>query len=139
MQLVYSNSILNIAADCAASSEEGCFTTRDLLLRQECRIVWQSLRFTQNVYGIFDMEVSSHWALDDLLLWKRGWVLQERLLSPRILHFGSDQILWECNEVTMMSESFPSGMLDGLYDCITPTLFSMGHSSRIHHTALQNV
>ncbi|KAJ4379768.1 hypothetical protein N0V86_004951 [Didymella sp. IMI 355093] len=26
----------------------------------------------------------------------RGWVLQERLLSPRVLHFCHDQIAWEC-------------------------------------------
>ncbi|KAE8447323.1 hypothetical protein EG329_010881 [Mollisiaceae sp. DMI_Dod_QoI] len=27
---------------------------------------------------------------------KRGWALQERLLSTRILHFSRDEILWEC-------------------------------------------
>lgn len=27
---------------------------------------------------------------------KRGWVCQERLLSPRVLHFGPDEITWEC-------------------------------------------
>ena len=26
----------------------------------------------------------------------RAWVLQERLLSPRILHFGGQQIMWQC-------------------------------------------
>ncbi|KAK3690542.1 heterokaryon incompatibility protein-domain-containing protein [Podospora appendiculata] len=28
----------------------------------------------------------------------RGWVFQERLLSPRVLHFGADELLWECHE-----------------------------------------
>ena len=28
---------------------------------------------------------------------KRGWVLQERLLSRRIIHYGALQIYWECN------------------------------------------
>jgi hypothetical protein len=28
----------------------------------------------------------------------RGWVLQERLLSPRVLYFGKYRIYWECNE-----------------------------------------
>lgn len=27
---------------------------------------------------------------------KRGWTLQERLLATRILHFGEDELLWEC-------------------------------------------
>jgi hypothetical protein len=26
----------------------------------------------------------------------RGWVLQERLLSPRTLHYGKEQMFWEC-------------------------------------------
>ncbi|PSN70746.1 HET-domain-containing protein, partial [Corynespora cassiicola Philippines] len=29
-------------------------------------------------------------------LLKRAWVLQERLLSPRILHFLADELAWEC-------------------------------------------
>ncbi|KAL2074110.1 hypothetical protein VTL71DRAFT_7888 [Oculimacula yallundae] len=29
---------------------------------------------------------------------KRGWVLQERLIAPRVLHFCKDQIAWECWE-----------------------------------------
>ena len=30
----------------------------------------------------------------------RGWVFQERLLSRRILHFGFDELFWECMEGT---------------------------------------
>lgn len=28
----------------------------------------------------------------------RGWIFQERVLSRRILHFGKDQMFWECND-----------------------------------------
>ena len=34
----------------------------------------------------------------DLPLMHRGWVVQERLLSPRYLHFGKNELLWECME-----------------------------------------
>lgn len=30
---------------------------------------------------------------------RRGWVLQERLLAPRVLHFLPDQVSWECGEL----------------------------------------
>lgn len=30
---------------------------------------------------------------------KRGWVLQERILSPRILYFAEDQTHWECQQL----------------------------------------
>jgi Heterokaryon incompatibility protein (HET) len=35
---------------------------------------------------------------DNLPLLGRGWVFQERLLSPRVLHFGSQELIWECAE-----------------------------------------
>ena len=30
----------------------------------------------------------------------RGWVYQERLLSPRVLHFGAAELIWECREAS---------------------------------------
>ncbi|KAK8008107.1 heterokaryon incompatibility protein [Apiospora marii] len=30
------------------------------------------------------------------VLLSRGWVFQERYLAPRVLHFGNEQLLWEC-------------------------------------------
>jgi len=40
-------------------------------------------------------------------LFKRGWVLQERLLSPRTVCFG-EQMVWECSEL-VACETFPFG------------------------------
>jgi hypothetical protein len=39
-------------------------------------------------------------------------VLQERLLAPRVLHFGRKQLFWECNELCA-SETFPDGLPSG--------------------------
>ncbi|KAI0385255.1 heterokaryon incompatibility protein-domain-containing protein [Hypomontagnella monticulosa] len=39
----------------------------------------------------------------------RGWVFQERLLSPRTLHFGAEQLFWECREAESC-EAFPEGL-----------------------------
>lgn len=39
-------------------------------------------------------------------LHKRGWVFQERYLSPRVWYFGNSQVLWECSQETKC-ESFP--------------------------------
>jgi len=38
----------------------------------------------------------------------RGWVFQERMLAPRTLHFGSHQLVWECNQL-FACEKYPSG------------------------------
>jgi hypothetical protein len=45
---------------------------------------------------------------------KRGWVFQERFLSPRKMHFSEDQILWECKELRL-SENCPFGFGQSLF------------------------
>ncbi|RYN31162.1 hypothetical protein AA0115_g4709 [Alternaria tenuissima] len=42
---------------------------------------------------------------------KRAWVVQERLLAPRVLCFGHSQLLWECMEHDA-SESYPNRLPD---------------------------
>lgn len=53
----------------------------------------------------------SHW--DDLVdsapVNVRAWVLQERLLAPRVLHFSKGLIAWECSEFEE-SEGYPAGI-----------------------------
>lgn len=54
---------------------------------------------------------TSHW---DNLINKapvnvRGWVLQERLLAPRVLHFCKGSIAWECGGFTR-AEGHPTGL-----------------------------
>jgi hypothetical protein len=46
--------------------------------------------------------------VSDAPLNRRAWVVQERILSPRIIHFGAQQLFWECYELKA-SEAFPNG------------------------------
>ncbi|CAH0024514.1 unnamed protein product [Clonostachys rhizophaga] len=46
---------------------------------------------------------------------RRSWVFQERLLSPRVLHFDKDQLVWECHSLTAC-ERFPG--LQGIDDLV---------------------
>ncbi|KAH6632997.1 heterokaryon incompatibility protein-domain-containing protein [Boeremia exigua] len=39
----------------------------------------------------------------------RAWVVQERCLSPRILHFGREILYWECHEL-FANELYPDGI-----------------------------
>ncbi|CZR57687.1 uncharacterized protein PAC_07576 [Phialocephala subalpina] len=43
---------------------------------------------------------------------RRGWVVQERLLSPRICHFTGTQLIWECSEA-FACERYPLGSGNG--------------------------
>ena len=51
------------------------------------------------------------WTRDLLgrVLYTRGWVFQERMLSPRILHYSAKQLFWDCAEKTAC-ESLPAGL-----------------------------
>ncbi|KAF2194080.1 HET-domain-containing protein [Zopfia rhizophila CBS 207.26] len=40
---------------------------------------------------------------------RRGWVLQERVMAPRVLHFCRNQIAWECSEF-QDAEGHPEGL-----------------------------
>jgi hypothetical protein len=43
-------------------------------------------------------------------LWKRAWVVQERCLSSRILHFGSEQMYWECRQSFVREDGHRAAM-----------------------------
>ena len=65
--------------------------------------------------GTMMLDVSDDWSLQptqqpDSPLSKRGWILQERLLSPRILYFGSRQMYFECDS-SERYESHPTSTL----------------------------
>ena len=58
---------------------------------------------------------------------KRGWILQERLLSRRILHFGPEELIWECSRGrTCQCKPQSWGRAD-LNLSPRPTRYSHGH------------
>ncbi|KAL2162607.1 hypothetical protein VTH06DRAFT_6443 [Thermothelomyces fergusii] len=90
---IFRNSYLTVAPTWAESANDGCFPPPDR-------------RGTVQI-GQFSVDLVPHfwidWELDskrraDFPMLTRGWVYQERMLSPRILHFGRQEMLWECRE-----------------------------------------
>lgn len=108
MAQVYGNSLCNIAATGASNDEEGCFRDRDVSLIKRCTIKSQ-----------WDDQINKTWEIISPHFWdtrtnraplnRRGWVMQERWLSPRVLHYGRDQLLWECSELDAC-ETYPDGL-----------------------------
>jgi hypothetical protein len=77
------------------------------------------------------LKIPSHLLLsvlpDDEPLFERGWVFQESMLAPRILHFGKEQVFWRCRESGCAElETFPNsgqGMVNGPQSALA-SLFS---------------
>lgn len=99
MYKVYSFCYLNIAAADAENSTHGLFRRGKAppSVSQIVRIVQEDgnqVDVSQD-YGLFD---HTFWVTNvtHSTLNKRGWVMQERLLAPRVLHSTREQFFWEC-------------------------------------------
>ena len=110
MSQVYSNSICNISALDAHDSTGGLFFNRDTSNIPYCTLkICRKFRRER----LYEFAYTDFWSdsVQHAPLTRRAWVLQERLLSPRVLHFGKRQLLWECNELRAC-EVYPRGMRD---------------------------
>ncbi|KAF5592825.1 heterokaryon incompatibility protein [Fusarium pseudocircinatum] len=104
MHLVYANSACTISATASVGPDEGLFRLRTA---QETLIGHIKVPFADGKPRGFDLWDQHHMQrLTQGPLTDRGWVFQERILSPRVLHFTKTQVVWECFEMNK-SEMFP--------------------------------
>lgn len=112
MHQVYGNAYCNISATGAENSSQGFFLPREA---DQLSHVEVDLALT-----IFDLKArSTKYAMFEFYYWEkhlarvplhhRGWVVQERLLAPRVVHFCKTQLFWECAELTAC-EAYPHGV-----------------------------
>ncbi|CAG8949841.1 hypothetical protein HYFRA_00004168 [Hymenoscyphus fraxineus] len=99
---VYQNSLLTIAATSAPDASTGLFLKHGKP-RRRFNIPGKTsagMEFSLEaherrgscVHPDF-RETTAQWPL-----LRRAWVFQERLLSPRFIQFGSEELIWECQE-----------------------------------------
>jgi hypothetical protein len=113
---VYENSYLTVCASVSSDCEKG---------------LWDfSSRNAKEIHGISSRGISYSWLAiqglaedhpsgvtsheDTIKLWPlldRGWVFQERVLSPRVLHFSLGELIWECSVETFCE----CGLMDTNY------------------------
>ena len=107
MAQVYANSFLNISADASSDSRGGLFRNRDPTSFSASFIPFT--RPGSDYHGFCCYHDDWKYAVDNAPLNQRAWVLQERFLAPRVVHFAEDQIHWECCSC-MTSESLPGNL-----------------------------
>ncbi|EUC40949.1 hypothetical protein COCMIDRAFT_40810 [Bipolaris oryzae ATCC 44560] len=113
---VYQNAYITIAAVAARNSEEGLFNDISdrrisyplpdhpwVHVRRRIRVPSRKPQF---------MDMLSD---DGFPLYKRGWVFQELSLSPRVIHYGREELIWHCR-----ANSRYEGVPKGFYNL--PTL-----------------
>ncbi|KAI0903684.1 heterokaryon incompatibility protein-domain-containing protein [Ustulina deusta] len=103
MKSVYGNSYLNISATQAVDSHGRLFTSSNLGAEYPAQIVPRdpSIQIRPQPHLTHRHFGSNYTNLPtDPPLMRRGWVLQERILSPRVVHYDADEIKWECQDTT---------------------------------------
>jgi hypothetical protein len=106
---IYTSSFCNIAAT-SNDPSKGYFTQRDTSVLAPFAISDPQLHNDSSTHIIGYDDFWSNSLLDSTLH-RRGWALQERLLSPRTIHLGQDQLFWECRS-HMACEIYPRGILE---------------------------
>jgi hypothetical protein len=116
MQNVYANGFCNIAATAAHDSSEGLFFDRNVQFLQPCFVDLPWMDTTGMQCELLDDEFWRE-SITDAPLNQRAWVCQERLLARRVIHFGKDQLFFECRE-THLAEIYPSDkrLQSGVWD-----------------------
>lgn len=102
MHKVYTHSFCNLSATAARDIRDGLF------LNREVNPLWESEvnLDTAGIPGTDGSTLVQTYAIIDPLFWdlsvdnavlnSRGWVLQERLMAPRVLHFCQQEDAAEC-------------------------------------------
>lgn len=103
MDVIYSNSYCNVAAAQSIDPSVSIIHPRDPhaigKFEVKVKVLQRSTdKSKQDGLASFVLHCDEMKELDDAPLFQRGWVLQERLLSPRQLIFGKHQVMWQCWE-----------------------------------------
>lgn len=124
MDKVYARSYLNISATASSSSDQGLYRSRSPEFLWEDEI---NLNFAGKDHIVpgegseigKKLDSLTRCTVIDVSFWEnlveqapvnqRGWVLQERIMSPRVLHFCENQIAWECKEF-QTAEGYPEDL-----------------------------
>ncbi|KAK1977910.1 tol protein [Colletotrichum cereale] len=99
MHNVYQYGLCNIMAASAGHSGDSLFNRRDVRLITPCIIPGaDSGKMSTYVQGLDEINEESSWfdQLDAEPLYRRGWVLQERLLSTRSAIFTRQNVYFQC-------------------------------------------
>ncbi|KAH7310773.1 heterokaryon incompatibility protein-domain-containing protein [Stachybotrys elegans] len=147
MASIYSNAYLTLAAARSEGSASSMFASLDPKFTLRPLSLPESVKAAQGFdsvddHGVFVRHSLTHMArptigrdtgIQPFPLLRRGWVFQERFLSPRTVYFGPQEISWECVELSAcqcsgssmmsLSASSPLWAQDYAQQIPTPKLF----------------
>jgi len=106
---VYGHGICNLAATGSPDGNGGLWINRSPSLSLPCEVRLNRRPAANTMWHIHLKYLAQSTLLLEGPLLKRGWVVQERVLAPRTLHFGTNQLFWECRH-SQACETYPGGL-----------------------------
>lgn len=96
MATIYQNAFITLAATNSDGPEGGLYTREDNPRLHRSGSPLAVVSYQNGIKReLFARRQFSH-NIKSLPLLQRGWVYQERALSPRMLHFVGEELVWEC-------------------------------------------
>jgi hypothetical protein len=126
MRQVYSESFLTLAASSTVDCSQGIFSTQSrasrlvkVKLRGKSVYARTSLPSREQHIGPFFIKDPlepqiRHEEYRLLPLCRRGWALQERVMSNRVLYYTDEELWWECNEGVQCECDGPTNISAGI-------------------------
>jgi hypothetical protein len=96
---IYQNAYITFAAAASSNPQKGCYTREDMPCEHPVGRPIAIMKYSDGIER--DIFVRRNFTHDEHLLplLRRGWVYQERTLSPRVLYFVGEELIWECNHI----------------------------------------
>jgi hypothetical protein len=98
---IYQDAELTVSADGADGSDSGFLADRNLQAIRSCNHARARMSIRPQIPPVFQIIDLGNLSL-------RGWILQERIFSRRIIHWSHLEVGWECREM-QASERNPQG------------------------------
>ncbi|KAH6629280.1 heterokaryon incompatibility protein-domain-containing protein [Boeremia exigua] len=104
---IYAGATVTLAATWSDSSDRGCFS--QMQDKYKPKPLQEPGLYVRPVAPVFPHISQGYSARNYSNLWPwplltRAWVFQERRLSARMVHFGKEQLYWECDSALMSED-----------------------------------
>jgi hypothetical protein len=123
MAAVFSDAFITIAATASPDSSGGCLFPRAPAkhIKVDYPEPGEGNAKSSNSVTFAQFSALESKSLYESPLYPRGWVLQEMVLSSRVIHFAQDQLFWHCRSRITSEDGFFDALLASTYFDLSST------------------
>jgi hypothetical protein len=113
MGIIYSRAMINIGATGSKGCNDTLFSSADEAPSVGL-VAWPREHAPPAKYVVVENQIEWSKSFMNQPLLRRAWVMQERFLATRMIHFTRPQVVWECR-TTAATETYPIRVPEALW------------------------